>query len=600
MNLMISRPASRSGFPRMRRVPRRLHVLLVICILAIGSVAHGHDQAVDAESESEPAAQEIPCLDGMAGEYPCFNVDLVHYLPLDTFGAVRANDIWGWTDPLTGFEYAILGLGGGTAFLRIEEDGHPHYLGLLPTRSFNSIWRDMKVYRNHAFIVSEAPLHGMQVFDLTRLRDLDLAGDPVTFASDTDYVEFSRAHNLAINEETGYAYAVGTDTCSGGLHMVDIREPKQPVFSRCFGNDNYTHDAQCVIYHGPDPDYFGREICFNSNEDTLTIVDVTDKTSPFRVARVSYTGHRYAHQGWLTEDHAYFLLGDELDEYLAGKKTTTIVWDTSNLDAPYVTGTHVADSSAIDHNQYVRGNHVFQANYRSGIRILRLGDLSQAEMTEVAFFDTIPGDDSKKFTGAWSVYPFFESGLIVASDIFRGFYVLRPDLAAVPECSDGIDNDRDGLRDYPEDRTCISDDAVSEEVRFDVALERPRAFASRPIVLPSQRYLSLVVLGSETVDVLDLDFDSLLFHPGDVAPIVLRWWGNVWTLDLNRDGWRDVVLFIPLSKSTLAPGDKSVCITGLLSDDAFEACTEVTVIQRTRPKARKRHRKSRHHRHGYH
>ena len=585
---------------------RSFRGLLVIYILAVGSMAHSHDQVIDGEPDNALAAQNIPCVDGMAGEYPCSNVDLVHFMPIDQFGTFRANDIWGWTDPLTGFEYAILGLGKGTAFLRIEEDGHPHYLGILPTHSFNSIWRDMKVYRDHVFIVSEAPLHGMQVFDLTRLRDLNPADDPVTLVSDVNYRQFRRAHNLAINEETGYAYAVGTDTCSGGLHMIDIREPKQPVFAGCFANDHYTHDAQCVIYRGPDSDYFGREICFNSNEDTLTIVDVTDKASPLLVARVTYTGHRYTHQGWLTEDHAYFLLGDECDEFdecrnrQAGKKTTTFVWDTSNLDAPYVTGTHVSDSNAIDHNQYVRGNHVFQANYRSGIRILRLGDLSQAEMTEVAYFDTIPADDRSDFSGTWSVYPYFESGYIVASDIFRGLYVLRPDLAAVPECSDGIDNDRDGLRDYPEDPTCKSETDASEEIRFDVELERPGAFATRPIVLPSQRILSLLILGSETVDVSDLDFDSLLFHPGDVVPIVLRWWNVVLTFDLNRDGRRDVLLFIPLSKTTLASGDESVCITGLISDDAFEACTEVTVIERTRPRPHRRHRKFRHARHGHH
>ncbi len=545
----------------------------------MSAMAHGHDQDVDDEPDVAAATDRAPCVDGLSEEYPCFNIDLVQFMPVTAFGTLRTNDIWGWTDPLTGFEYAILGLGNGTAFLRIEEDGQPNYLGVLPTSLFNSIWRDMKVYDDHVFVVSEALFHGMQVFDLTRLREVDADEAPMTFESDADYELFGGAHNIAINEETGYAYAVGTNTCAGGLHMIDIRNPKQPVFAGCYSGDGYTHDSQCVVYHGPDLDYVGREICFNSNEDTLTIVDVTDKEAPVLLARARYTGSAYTHQGWLTEDHAYFLQGDELDEIRTGAGTRTYAWDTSDLDAPFVAGTHLSDSTAIDHNQYVRGNHVFQANYRSGIRILRLGDLSQGEMTEVAYFDTTAANDFAAFSGTWSVYPFFESGYIVASDIRRGLYVLRPDLGAVPECSDGIDNDRDGLRDYPEDPTCIGDTADSEDIRFDVELMIEPRFATKPIVLQNHRDLKLAVLGSSTVDVLDLDFHSLLFHPGDVAPTIRTKMGTARTKNLNHDGWLDVVLKISLEQSTLEPGDESVCITGLLSGDAFESCLNVTVIE---------------------
>lgn len=573
------------------------HVLLVFCILAIGPMAHGHDQEIVGGPDAAPAAEHESCVEGMSGAYPCFNIDLVHFVPLASFGSGRANDIWGWTDPLTGFEYAILGLGNGTAFLRIEEDGHPNFLGMLPTRSFNSTWRDMKVYEDHVFVVSEAPLHGMQVFDLTRLRDLDPADPPLIVDSDAEYVQFSGAHNIAINEQTGYAYVVGTNTCSGGLHMIDIREPKQPAFVGCYSADGYIHDAQCVIYHGADPDYLGREICFNSNGDTLTIVDVTDKQAPNLVARASHFGRRYTHQGWLTEDHAYFLLDDELDELRTGVQTTTFVWDMSDLDTPFVAGTHLSETTAIDHNQYVRGNHVFQANYRSGIRVLRLGDLSRGEMTEVAFFDTHPADDLPLFSGAWSVYPFFESGYIVASDVSRGLYVLRPDLAAVPECSDGIDNDRDGLRDYPEDPTCIDENAAAEDIRFDVELEVQRRFANRSIVLRYQRWLNLAVLGSATVDVLDLELDSLLFHPGGVVPSVRNRWRRTSTRDVNRDGWPDVVLRVFLDDTTLAPGDESVCMTGLLAGDAFESCTDVSVIRYPWPKRPGTHRRHSKHKH---
>jgi choice-of-anchor B domain-containing protein len=569
-------------FPVYRRFQLSL-LLCIVCSLTAGSVVHSHDQDIEIEPDVETTPRQAACLDGRSGEYPCLNIDLVQFVPLNTFAlppndkfkSVRTNDIWGWTDPLTGFEYAILGLGTGTAFIRIDEDGMPHFLGILRSGSFRSIWRDMKVYANHVFVVSEATRHGMQVFDLTRLRDLHPNDDPVEFDSDVLYRKFHKAHNIAIDEEAGYAYAVGTDTCAGGLHMIDIRAPKRPEFVGCFSADGYTHDAQCVVYHGPDLDYVGREICFNSNEDTLTVVDVTNKDAPFLISRESYVGQGYTHQGWLTEDHAYFLLGDEFDEILSRANTRTLVWDTSDLDELHLTGTHTSDSSAIDHNLYVRDNHVFQANYRSGIRILRLGDLSQAEMTEVAFFDTTPKDDHADFQGTWSVYPFFESGFIVASDISRGLYVLRPDLAAIPECSDGIDNDGDDFRDYPEDPTCIEDQAASEDFRFDVELAITPSFGARRRLSSHRRQLRLAILGSETVDVLDLDLGSLLFHPGEVVARARTKRGATRTHDVNRDGWPDIVLRILSKQSALSFEGNNVCITGLLSGDAFQSCVEL-------------------------
>ena len=43
--------------------------------------------------------------------------------------------------------------------------------GKLDTFTVPSLWRDIKVYQNHAFIGAEASGHGMQVIDLTTLRE---------------------------------------------------------------------------------------------------------------------------------------------------------------------------------------------------------------------------------------------------------------------------------------------------------------------------------------------------------------------------------------------------------------------------------------------
>lgn len=189
------------------------------------------------------------CTDGSAGSYPCSNVDLLAFLSLADIGGTQsnsaANDIWGWTDPDTGKEYAIIGRVFGTSFIDISDPVNPVYLGELPTHGpFGSSWRDIKTYANHAFIVSEATNHGMQVFDLTQLGNV--TSPPVTFGETAHYNDMASAHNVVINEDSGYAYIVGAsgkNSCSGGLHMVDIRNPTNPSFAGCFSADGYTHDA---------------------------------------------------------------------------------------------------------------------------------------------------------------------------------------------------------------------------------------------------------------------------------------------------------------------------------------------------------------------
>ena len=373
------------------------------------------------------AAQSITsCTGGFAGAYPCSNVDLMAFLPLNQIGGGFGNDIWGWTDPQTGKEYAIMGRTNGTSFVDISDPLDPIYLGNLALHgtTSTSIWRDIKVYADHAFVVSEANNSGMQVFDLTLLRNI--ASPPVTFTETAWYNGFLRAHNIVINEDSGYAFGVGTNSCSGGLHMVNISTPTAPVSAGCFSGDGYTHDAQCVSYQGPDPDHQGAEICFNSNTDAVTIVDVTNKGAPNELSSTGYTGVSYTHQGWLTEDHVYFLMGDELDESDFGHNTKTYIWDVSNLDAPAVIGIFEASTPAIDHNQYVKGNYTYQSNYRAGLRILDLGDVANGNLSEWGFFDVYPSSDSASFNGTWSNFPYFDSDLVVISGREQGLFIVKP------------------------------------------------------------------------------------------------------------------------------------------------------------------------------
>jgi len=382
---------------------------------------------------------EVRCEEGVAAKFACDAVDLMSFLPVTAIGADRGiglNDIWGWTDETTGREYVIIGRNDGTSFVDLTDAAHPLYLGDLPMTAGAraSTWRDMKVYKDHAYIVSDAAgQHGVQVFDLARLRGLRT---PQAFTEDFLYTRIASAHNIVINEETGFGYVVGSsgggETCGGGLHMIDLRQPKTPTFAGCHADvksgragTGYSHDAQCLVYRGPDADYAGREICIGLNETALSLADVSNKAATKVIATASYPKVAYAHQGWFSEDQRFFFSNDEGDEG-KGDPTRTLVWDMSDLDDPVLVKEYFATTMDTDHNLYVRGNYMYQSNYGAGLRILDVSN--PAEPREVGFFNT----DSQGGGASWSNYPYFKSGVIAVTGMGTGVYFLKKREAPIP------------------------------------------------------------------------------------------------------------------------------------------------------------------------
>jgi len=394
----------------------------------------------DSGNLSSITGAETSCEEGSASEYTCNEIDMLSFLSVEDVGGARGvqlNDVWGWTDPSSGREYALVGRYDGTSFIDVTEPSNPRYLGnLAMTDGANgNVWRDIKVYKDHAFIVADGSgPHGMQIFDLTKLRKV--RNEPQTFEEDAHYSRIASAHNVVINEDSGFAYIVGVngggETCGGGLHMVNIQDPQTPIFSGCFQHANtgrqntgYSHDAQCVIYQGPDTDYTDQEICFSANETALSISDVSDKANPIELSMATYPNVAYTHQGWLDEEHQYFYMNDELDE-VGGNvdRTRTLVWDVTDLEDPVLALEHFADNAASDHNLYIQGDLMYQSNYVSGLRILDISDRENPE--EIGFFDTVPWTpDAPGFDGSWSNYPFFSSGIIIVNSGKEGMFILR-------------------------------------------------------------------------------------------------------------------------------------------------------------------------------
>jgi choice-of-anchor B domain-containing protein len=373
----------------------------------------------------------LPCENGYAGIYPCDGFDLIGYMSLEAMsigtvsGSLSGNDSWGWTDPENGKEYALVGISSHTAFVDMSDPDNLILVGVLPTATVNSSWRDIKVYQNHAFIVSEASNHGMQVFDLTRLRDFETTA--IEFEADTHFTEFGRAHNIVINEDSGYAYVVGTrgPPYNGGPLFINIQNPTSPIFEGGYGEGGYSHDAQVLSYNGPDLDYSGKEILIGSNEDQVVIVDVTNKSDPVTISSVEYSNIGYTHQGWFTDDLQYFIVGDELDEQNIGTNTRTLIFDLNDLDNPSLSFEYIGTNTSIDHNGYIVAGSYYLASYRAGIREIDISNIENQSMAEIGYFDTYPENDNAAFDGVWNVYPFFSSGHIVISDIQKGLFVVK-------------------------------------------------------------------------------------------------------------------------------------------------------------------------------
>ena len=405
---------------------RVLGCFVVLSFICLGC---SNDDGIQLQNSSDQNPQILegePCVDGLSSGFPCDGVELLSRIPLGVFSASSGNDSWGWVDPQTNQEYALMGLNNGLAFIDVTNPSSPIYLGKLPTKSNSSQWRDVKVYRNYAFIVAEAANHGMQIFDLTKLRNVSTA--PQTFTEDAHYNGFGNAHNIVINEDSGYAYAVGTQTFSGGPHFVDIRDPLNPTAAGGYATNGYSHDAQVVTYNGPDQDYQGAEILIGSNENEVVIVNVSDKNAPVEISRTSYPQIGYTHQGWFTDDQRYFIAGDELDELNFGIPSRTLVFDFLDLDAPTLFFAHQGETNAIDHNGYVHNGKFYLSNYTAGIRIFNLDEIQNGLIQEESFFDTVPSTSEADFTGVWNIYIFLPSGTLIVSDIRGGLFLLKEQL----------------------------------------------------------------------------------------------------------------------------------------------------------------------------
>lgn len=401
---------------------RRRHIIPFL--LALSLVA-GAVPAVQAQGATGPAM----CRGGEAAGYPCKGIDLLSFLPSSEMNGARIADVWGWVDPETDKEYALLGSTRGVLFIDVSKPEKPVFLGSLAGKAESVlIWQELDVVNDHAYIVCDLSPCNLQIFDLTRLRGAESAQ---RWTPDSVF-PIPNAHSIDSNPDTGHIFVNGSLALGGAPVILDVSDPLTPRPVGLMADDGYTHDSLCRTYKGPDKPHRGNEICFNFNEDTVTIYDVTsDPMTPEQLARETYENASYTHSGALTKDHSYLISTDEGDETSLGLRSTLYIWDVRKLSAPKLIGTYVAKSGAIDHNVYSESNALFHANYTNGFRILDLKHAARAKLKEVAYFDIMPAEDGPQFDGVWAAYPYLPSGNVLVGGMGQGLFIVRPDPAVL-------------------------------------------------------------------------------------------------------------------------------------------------------------------------
>ncbi len=388
----------------------------------------------------------INCVNGMAGSFPCNNLDLLAHVPLNQMSSrpSSGSDIWGHVDLNNGREYAIMGVRNGAAVFDVTDPENPTEIGTISGTS--STWRDIKVYqyfdetasewRAYAYVTVEAS-DGVTIIDLNQLPTRVSLVERNNAVGNSHNVYISNIdHALNIKEDgvLPKLQLLGANRYSGSFHSYSLANPATiSVESNQSSFQGYTHDGASTTIRDSRKDtncYNGTTSCtvfVDFNEKSIAFWDMTNPTDTRLLSNVSYNdvpaSAQYVHSGWFSEDKRYVFVHDEFDEYQGGLNSTVRVYDVNNFRAPVQVGQWTGATRAIDHNGFVRGNRYYMSNYERGLTVLDISDASNP--VQVGYFDTFPTSNNNQFNGAWGTYPYLPSGNILVSDINSGLYILK-------------------------------------------------------------------------------------------------------------------------------------------------------------------------------
>ena len=338
---------------------------------------------------------------------PPLNIQQVAHVPNDSLIFPSfLSDIWGWVDS-SGNEYAIVGTNDGTSIFDLSDPVNPQEV--LFVQGTNSVWRDIKTYGHYAYVTTDSPsMNGLLIIDLSNLPDS--TNTNTYYYNGPSNSQWGRAHNIYVDDR-GYAYIFGSNRGAGGAIILDLnQDPTQPVEVADI-NNWYAHDGMVK----------GDTLFLaNASNSIFSIWDVSNPSSPVLLAQKQTVGY-YSHNIWSSDDGNYVYTTEEDNGgFLSEFKIT----DFNNIE---LTDKIQAEpgNNIMPHNAFFMNDFIINSYYTTGIQIFDVK--SKGNIVNVGHFDTSPNFTGPNSNGCWGVYPYLPSGLIIASDIENGFYVLNPD-----------------------------------------------------------------------------------------------------------------------------------------------------------------------------
>ena len=335
--------------------------------------------------------------------------------PLSDTITERFAAVWGYTRP-DGREYAVIG---ARQAIRIFDITNPRN----PIKVFNqkdlgfTWWREFKTYRNYIYGVcdncSSTSNQGLFILHMDSLS---------TGAMRKQVDHFSDAHNLYIDTTNARLYVVGAKNIpsgsSAGIYIYSLANPAVPSLLKWHNTGRYSHDI-----------FVRNNIVYSSEGNSGTFIyDMNDVNN---ISQIGSTSIRpgYHHSVWLTDDNKYMYSAREVLSGLPANQPLAMTHYNLVNNSPVnpVDYTPVYDnvvSLAIPHNPHLFKEKLYVSYYQDGVVVFDVSTPNQP--TTMAYYDTFHPNTSniKDYNGAWGVFPYFNSGTVLASDITYGLYVL--------------------------------------------------------------------------------------------------------------------------------------------------------------------------------
>lgn len=341
---------------------------------------------------------------------------------LPTRNTIEYSDCWGFTHA-NGTEVAIIGGIEDILFIDITVPANPvliysHHVVNLPSGLVNkSAWRDFMTYGNYIYAAADEGTSGLLIFDMSQVPN------SITMVTQTTSY-WTKTHTIFIDEPNGKLYAGGSNTVNNGLVILDlVGHPTAPTLAANVPlntvGGGYVHD----MYARDNIAY-----CSHGSLSKIQMYDFSTLPSFTVIGAIeNYPETGYNHSSWVNDDGTMLVMCDETH----GSDVKLVdITDPENISSDdfftfysELLGPN-APGSSIAHNPFIMGDLAFIAYYHDGVQVFDISNPNDIEL--VAYYDTYPENTGYTgYEGCWGVYPFFPSGMIIASDMNNGLFVME-------------------------------------------------------------------------------------------------------------------------------------------------------------------------------